>query len=722
MKWLNAIKALFSSVEKSAEGVKLWPMHGTSALFSKRSTDGTKLMEQAMGWVYACISRIGDDIGSARLRLYKKTGQGPEDWEELTNHPMLDLLDRPNAMQPRFELFELWSMHEDLAGNAYWLLDGVKSDRDVPTAIYPLNPSTVKPLIGSIPGSPDMIVGYELNVDGKRRLLKAHEVLHFRKPNPANGFVGLGPTEAAVETIDSENWMREWNRRFFQNAAIPSAILETNDTSPVTIQQLRESFEDRHAGIERSHKVVVLPAGVKYADKGFGQKDMDFSELRRLTRDEILAFYGVPGVVLGLGLGETINRASAETLEYVYMKHTVAPKLRRFVTFLNEFFVTRFGDDLVLEFDDPVPENVEMTIKLDQAALGNEAFMTPNEVRAKNGLPPVDGGDVLMSSSMLVPIGKPQKAARAVKKSVMRSLPHKAKKRAHIEEKKEAMAKDIAHAIANIVSETKKKALEDLKAEDWAPRWKAFIERVTPEETKMRDVMAEYAHGMAERAKDELRRKIGKARKSKIPQLLDKADEVQAIIEAMSPVYLEILKKEGVAAADMVGAAFDETEKRMRSALDKAINLMARSYTDETLAKLKDRIGQGLDEGLGLDDLTEYVSDVEAWSATSRAETVARTEAFRTANFATKEAWKQSGVVSSIRWYTAEDERVCPYCGDFDGKIVGIDENFADKGDTVSGTDADGNEVTMSVDYADVEAGSLHPNCRCYVRPEVIGS
>jgi hypothetical protein len=63
---------------------------------------------------------------------------------------------------------------------------------------------------------------------------------------------------------------------------------------------------------------------------------------------------------------------------------------------------------------------------------------------------------------------------------------------------------------------------------------------------------------------------------------------------------------------------------------------------------------------------------------------------------------------------------VCPYCGDFDGKVVGVDENFADKGDTISGTDADGNEVEMSVDYANIEAGSLHPNCRCYVRPDEI--
>ena len=95
---------------------------------------------------------------------------------------------------------------------------------------------------------------------------------------------------------------------------------------------------------------------------------------------------------------------------------------------------------------------------------------------------------------------------------------------------------------------------------------------------------------------------------------------------------------------------------------------------------------------------------------------VAKTEAFRTANFATKEAWKQSGVVKSIKWYTAEDEKVCEFCGIMDGKIVGIDENFLDKGASLTGSE--GGEMEMN--YAAIEGGSLHPDCRCSIAPEKI--
>jgi hypothetical protein len=39
---------------------------------------------------------------------------------------------------------------------------------------------------------------------------------------------------------------------------------------------------------------------------------------------------------------------------------------------------------------------------------------------------------------------------------------------------------------------------------------------------------------------------------------------------------------------------------------------------------------------------------------------VAKTESYRPANFANLQAWQKSGDVSTVKWYTAEDDRVCP--------------------------------------------------------------
>ena len=95
---------------------------------------------------------------------------------------------------------------------------------------------------------------------------------------------------------------------------------------------------------------------------------------------------------------------------------------------------------------------------------------------------------------------------------------------------------------------------------------------------------------------------------------------------------------------------------------------------------------------------------------------MARTETFRIANDATQEGWKQTGVVKSIKWYTAADERVCPYCDPLHGKVVGIDENFFEKGDASGGSDG----TTIPLEYEDVGNPPLHVSCRCYIRPEEI--
>jgi len=75
-----------------------------------------------------------------------------------------------------------------------------------------------------------------------------------------------------------------------------------------------------------------------------------------------------------------------------------------------------------------------------------------------------------------------------------------------------------------------------------------------------------------------------------------------------------------------------------------------------------------------------------------RAERVARTTVFATANDAAREAYIQSGVVKTVVWHTAEDELVCPECGPYDGKEIDVNDSF-------------GNDLVDP---------PLHVNCRCF--------
>lgn len=705
----NAFAKIKTAI-RGAAGLSLAPMYGLGLFYTGVKASNAKLMSEAVNWVFSCISRVSETVISERLRLYRKTGAGPEDWTEITDHPFLDLLQKPNKWMPGSDLMQTWSQHEDLTGNAYWLLDGVVDETSEPTAIYPLNPAYMTVKVGAVEGEPDQIVEFWYQPGAVKKIFKPFEIMHFRRTNPNDPFRGLGPTEGSMDSIDTDNWMREWNRRFFQNSAIPGVVLETDNTSAEMIRLLRESFEDRHGGVERAHKTVALPKGVKLAKMGYGQKEMDFVEAQGKNRDSILAAFGVTPIVLGLGMGERgLNRATAEVQEYVFAKYTVKPKLKRFECYVNEFFISRWGDDLAIAFDDCVPKNVEQEITINKEALGGAPYMTVNEVRAKQGLDPIDGGDVLPQPRPTggVPSDVPAKAIVYQKKAqyvrgIPLRLPMVSKTMRKQADTKEAITGAVMQAVKDFNSQLKKKSIENLTSIDWVDNWKAFVDRTIVGEGKMKSTMETYAKEMTDRAVAALKKKKS-IKVVNASKLLNREDEVAAIINTMEPIYLEILKKEGISAAKLVDAAFDESEAKMRAALQKSIDLMAQNYTDTTLKALQDAMEAGLADGGGIDVLTEKIQEVGIWSEATRAETVARTEAFRTANFATKEAWVQSGVVKSIKWYTAEDERVCEDCAAMDGKIVATEDNFMEKGDfTASG---------VEISYADVGGGSLHVNC-----------
>ena len=175
---------------------------------------------------------------------------------------------------------------------------------------------------------------------------------------------------------------------------------------------------------------------------------------------------------------------------------------------------------------------------------------------------------------------------------------------------------------------------------------------------------------------------------------------------------------EGKEAAALLGVdqAIEILTDDARKQIEQAVELMAESYNQSARDKLKKTLAKQLAEGATFPEIKEAVQGIYAFQNETAAARVARTETFRVGNLATKQAWKQSGGVKTIKWYTAADERVCPWCAPMHGKVVGIEENFFEKGDSHTGEDG----KVLDIDYADVGAPPLHTNCRCYSRPEDI--
>lgn len=241
---------------------------------------------------------------------------------------------------------------------------------------------------------------------------------------------------------------------------------------------------------------------------------------------------------------------------------------------------------------------------------------------------------------------------------------------------------------------------------------------MTPYEKAFREEIKKYNEKQKEKVLAALASVVKGVKAINPKDLLNVKDEIGAFIKFATPVLFELFGKEGEAALALIGAeqAFDFTSAKVKEKLNAAINLLAGSYNQTTLDLLKEKLNEGLDAGEGLDQLKDRVSTIYEFSDEYRAARVAQTETFRTGNAATREAWKQSGVVKTLTWFTAEDEQVCEFCGPMGGKTVGVEEKWFDKGEEITG--ADGGKLNL--DYVDIENPPLHANCRCYIRPEEI--
>lgn len=658
----------------------------------------------AFGWQFKAAKLLGETVGYAAFRLYRIKADGS--WSEIDSHPALDLLHQPNPISTHSELLEMLSMSLDFYGNGYLYMDGADSPTAKPKALYFLKPQNVT--IVRTDSFPESVIAYKYRHKSREYVFQPHQILHIRESNPDDPILGFGAVQAMSDSVDLDLSARQWNRAFFRNSARPDLILKSKFKTREQMDPIRMQFEDRYRGTENAHKVAILPDGVEPDKMGWSQKEMDFVEQLKWSRDDILSGLRTPHVVLGLGAGENLNRATAEATNYIYALRTVMPRLRRIATFLNVLFIPRFGKDLVIEFDNVVPEDEDLAIKKRIAALGGSPYESVNEVRDELGLEPIENGDSVMASFTQTPVGSPKVQPN---KTVAPRSAYLASKEAKRINESNVKVESAVSSVASKAADGFVRIQKVFKLMQEEARWRAFVKRVTPYEKLIKKTMADYAQGMVERASTNLEEQ---SKAFDLTTLLDPRSEVRIIVSAVRPIFDDLYRSEGRTSADLIGGAFDDTTARVHQAVNDAVGLMAETYQEETTRLLRDALRDGLDAGEGIDKLKNRISDIGEFSSDVRAERVAKTEAFRVANMAGREAYRQSGVQKLV-WYTAADELVCEFCAPLHGTVVGIDENFYDKGDVVQGSEGG----TMPIDYADVTGGALHPNCRCQVVPQV---
>jgi HK97 family phage portal protein len=327
-------------------------------LFGGRNNMTAQL--DAMGGVstlYAIVDLTSTKVAEVDWKLWRKAKSGlPEDRVEVTSHAALDLLHKPNKFMTQQELFELGQMHQDLTGEG-WLVVSRNSRFNLPLELWPVRPDRMEP----DPHPTEFLTGYFYNSpDGQKIPLGLNEVIQIRKPHPTDPYRGLGAVQPLLTDLDSARFAGQWNRNFFLNSAEPGGIIEVPESlSDEDFDQMTARWNEQHKGVANAHRVAVIENG-KWVNRAFSMRDMQFTELRHLSRDVIMEAFRIHKVMLGIT--EDVNRASAREGKAIFAEDITVPRLQRWKGALNNDLLPMFGDttkDLEFDYVSPVPTDEE---------------------------------------------------------------------------------------------------------------------------------------------------------------------------------------------------------------------------------------------------------------------------------------------------------------------------------------------------------------------------
>lgn len=653
------------------------------------SSDGISdatLLEANREWVFIAVDKIARSVAGVRYKVMRWSKNGDD--EEVFDGPLVSFLETPSETLTGKDFIYLNTAYKELTGNAFW-------EKKNKGKYEPLVPNRVQPVISGA-----RITAFKYSDGSALRTIEAKHVLHDRYVDLAKPYWGASRLRKIARWADTSGYVSEFLSRFFTNGATFGGFIETEEESQERINLIKLGLKNDHVGVANAHKLGVLPKGSKFSKVTANMAEMEMGETDDRYRDKILAAFGVPKTIVGLTT--EVNRASAEASEYIYAKHTIKPIVDDFIEFLNTTVAPALNasGELYFACDDFVPDNMELKLKEREIALAKNAYMTVNEVRASVGLPPIKGGDVVPTPN--VPDPNEERNDKPADEKPKKAAP--ARMRATLS--RDRLVEGIVSKAAEIAT-----AHHDPDAESH----KAFVGRVEDHEkliaNKVRDFNNRQERDVALRLK-QITKAVQKG------DVFDMDGEVTLLVDFISPMLKGLMLEQAIAEYEdqEFPGQLDPAQPRLSNIVEFAAKRVARSYNKTTAKLLSETLNEGINGGEDLTQLADRVKQVYEFSNTVRAAAVARTEAFYIANEGSREAFLQSGVVKTMRWYTAEDERVCEFCGPQHGRTIGVSEYFFPKDHELDGTDGG----KLKLDYRAIDVPPLHTNCRCFIRPERI--
>jgi HK97 family phage portal protein len=355
--------------------------------------------------VYVCIKILSDTMSKLPCKIYQDSGG----IRKATDHYLYPLLKlRPNPYMSASDFWKCLEGQRNIYGNSYAWLDFVQNGKNAGKVqgIYPLDSTRMRIYVddvGLLSSRNSIWYVYTDNM-GNQYKLKSTDLLHF-KGLTTDGLVGISPIEALKNSIENAAAAEQFLNNSFKNGMQTAGIINyVGDLSPQAEQTFREKFEKMSSGLANANRISLLPIGFTYQPIAIKLTDAQFLENTQLTERQIAAAFGIKlHQINDLEKASYASTSEANREFYVDTLMAILTMYEQELTYklflpqeIMAGYYIKFNADVILRGD------IKTRYEAYATAIQN-GIKTPNEVRALEEDPPLEGGDQLLLNGNMIP-------------------------------------------------------------------------------------------------------------------------------------------------------------------------------------------------------------------------------------------------------------------------------------------------------------------------------
>jgi HK97 family phage portal protein len=352
----------------------------TDGLFAPASLSGVQVTSATatkVAAVFASIRLIADSIATMPLDTFIR-----RDGERVPFRPRPAWVDQPDVDRSvaRSDFYQAVLVSILLNGNAYVRI--IREGGDI-LGFRVLDPMRVTAQMDRR--------GLTEFVFDHTQVIPSDDMVHITDIRRPGAITGMARVDELKDVLGIARALDEYAARYFGNGTLSSGIINVpGELTQEQADRLKDQFEKNSKGLRNAHRPNILTGGAKFEKMSADAQEAQLSESREFAVREIARVFKIQPIMLGITDGGGMSQASVEQQHIQFVTITLRPYVHK----LEEAFSRLLPAQAFLRFNMDGLLRGDLQSRFTAYSIGTQAgFLSTNDVRRREDLPPVDGGD-----------------------------------------------------------------------------------------------------------------------------------------------------------------------------------------------------------------------------------------------------------------------------------------------------------------------------------------